>query len=249
MTLLQSWVDSIRLFKPKNFQLFCLVTLKSIGGASQLMIKYFWWLILLYLGATCGPLLFESDTLIIRSAVFAFFLYQLLFFMVCVATRPSLIKKDCAYFRSEFGSFFNYIFFVLGLIGIAFSFGIFLNPTSSGIATFLILFFLDSPKKLKDFFRSVWHALKMALYNCPLMIGMTAFMWIINWILYFPYSLILDTDSLRSLFVGSTVGIGFLLTIESLLRILFLIIFVCFYANIYIKRLHDQLDLYITEPQ
>jgi hypothetical protein len=48
------------------------------------------------------------------------------------------------------------------------------------------------------------------------------------------------------IFANDTVGVGF--AMWNILAALLLPIGVCFYANIYIKKLHDQFDLYFQSP-
>lgn len=45
-----SWRESLSLFKPKNFKLFALITLKTIGQVFRLLLTYFWWFPALILG-------------------------------------------------------------------------------------------------------------------------------------------------------------------------------------------------------
>src|SRR5579872_3199647 len=114
MTLLQSWADSLTLLKPKNLQLFVMVTIKSIVEAYKLYFKYFWWLLLVM------PLfLFVAPDFVVAhyvathndSVTLAYYLtllgiatslYGILFLAACFLTRPSILQKDCSYLRTEF---------------------------------------------------------------------------------------------------------------------------------------------------
>jgi hypothetical protein len=49
MTLLQSWKDSLSIFKPHNFKQFLVATFESIKETYVVWIKYWWWLIALLL--------------------------------------------------------------------------------------------------------------------------------------------------------------------------------------------------------
>src|SRR5579871_1355628 len=117
MTLVQAWIDSVQLLRPKNLQLFMMVTLKSIVEAYKLLFKYFWWLLGLLVLCAILPYFFpridipiDADTVFgITRLTFhhfvrhiAFFascwMFELLFLFTCFITRPSIMQKDWHYF-------------------------------------------------------------------------------------------------------------------------------------------------------
>jgi len=236
MTLIQAWMDSVTLLKPKNFQLFAMVTLKSIVEAYKLMFKYFWWLIILF--EACYIPLFLS----MRSVKIAFWVFHLLFFVVCTITRPSVVKKDGAYFRSQLYSF---IYFAIFLLFFPKGYG---ATAFSAWMIFLILFFLDSEKGPKNFFFSMWYALKMIVFNFPLMLCLYAIMWILNAVVFGIVDkiiVVIATQWVQTIHVM----VNYLGLIHSIFAVLLLPVSICIYANIYIKKLHDQFDLYFKPVQ
>jgi hypothetical protein len=246
MTLLQSWADSLTLLKPKNLQLFVMVTIKSIIEAYKLYFKYFWWLILampifLFIAPDVAAAWRNNDgNSLARYATLlgiAASLYGLLFLAACFATRPSILQKDCAYFRTQFKKIILYwlawgMFRVL-LMKYAVLFGktaFYLGNTSlcAPELIFFVLFFADSDGGLKNIFASFWNTLKMVIYNLPLI-------FLINFIFglsLFLVSYFFNISPLMQIIIGA-----FLMPIG-----------VCTYANIYIKKLHDQFDLYFKQP-
>ncbi len=118
MQLLQSWQDSLKLFYPKNLKLFALVTLKSIIDVYKLLLRYWWWLLipiaigawyLLQIRIDMLAIVYESLKtgkmapamvfgLLTLSQCGRQLLGQLLLFIACLATRPSVAKKDIRYF-------------------------------------------------------------------------------------------------------------------------------------------------------
>jgi hypothetical protein len=251
MTLFQSWADSLTLLKPKNFQLFVMVTIKSILEAYKLYFKYFWWLLLVM------PLfLFVAPDFVVAhyvekhngSVTLAYYLtllgiatslYGILFLAACFLTRPSILQKDCSYLRTEFKKIIVY-WFLWGFVWmLLIKYNIFLRkmlfflfaPVSSRSPELILftLFFADSDGGLKNIFVSLWNSFKMFVYNLPLFMVM---------ILCF---------SVPVVFFGKLFYISPLMkiVIESFL----MPIGVCTYTNIYIKRLHDQFDLYFKQPQ
>ncbi len=246
MTLLQSWADSLTLLKPKHLQLFVMVTIKSIIEAYKLYFKYFWWLLLampLFLFFAPDVVIAWKNNDVVSLAHYATLLgvaaslYGLLFLAACFATRPSILQKDCAYFRIQFKKIILY-WLVWGVLRImllkyALAYGRMFLPignisSRSPELILFVLFFADSDGGLKNIFVSFWNALKMIIYNLPLFA-------VIVFAFSFPLVLI---D--KFVYISSLVKI----VIESFL----MPIGVCTYTNIYIKRLHDQFDLYFKQP-
>ena len=222
MTLVQSWVDSLTLLKPKNLQLFAMVTIKSIIEAYTLYLRYFWWI---FIGMViCYFLLIDPDTtargVTLSVLVLSQFFYALLFLAACFVTRPSIMRKDWKYFTSKQAvlciAYCSLLIFVVGSG---------LSPWS----IFLVLFFIDSDLRPKSFFLSMWNALKMVIYNYPLIV-------IMGICLYLPVLIFDNTFFINPL-------------LRNIIAALLLPIGVCTYTNIYIKKLHDQFDLYFNKPQ
>lgn len=242
MTLVQSWIDSLRLLKPKNLQLFAMVTLKSIIEAYKLMFKYFWWLVLVI----AAFLLFVPDY---RAVIYAhdianiafyaqmtgiaYLLYTLLLLAVCFITRPSVVKKDCNYFRTQYKKIILYWLLWVILLTIS-SVKMVLTPLLQISAyspwwIFLVLFYVDSEGGWNNLFLSMWRTLKMIIFNYPLLIVMGI-------CFYLPIFIVN-----KHIFISPLM--------RTFLSSLLLPIGVCTFANIYIKKLHDQFDLYFKPVQ
>jgi hypothetical protein len=244
MTLIQAWCNSLGLLKPKNAQLFAMVTLKSIIESYKLLFKYFWWAFALIIGCYVtwlwhitrfGPI----DSIITDSAGFVTrWLFQFLLFAACLATRPSIAKKNCAYFRSYMFSFLYIALYLLVFPWYAW-------PTAfSSYDIFLTLFFLDSARGPKSFLLSLWYALKMTVYNFPLLI-VVGFLFSLPAYFYSMMTIVLSApdgkmmaQTLEYMFIG-----------KSIFSLLVMPVGVCTFANIYIQKLHDQFDLYVKQPQ
>jgi hypothetical protein len=106
---------------------------------------------------------------------------------------------------------------------------------------FTVLFFADSEGGLKNFLLSLWNAIKMVVFNLPLMVILGGMFYALGWI---------GGWSLQQLLIAHDIPIYpryFLLF--NIVGALLLPIGVCTFANIYIKRLHDQFDLYFNKGQ
>ena len=233
MTLIQAWGDSLSLLKLKHLKLFLLVTLKSIIDTYKVLLKYWWWL--LVLSILCGIVFFKYG---LRASWLAWNIqlwsYQILEFATLVAARPSLEQKNCAYFRRYMVNFLPVALLLLLLPKQIWPMGL------SPIYSFTVLFFLDSSKTIEDFFISFFRAIKMFIYNLPLLII----------IAFVPLNLPLEV--LRHINISSLLTPGITLfhisAVLDIIRTLYIPVYVCLYTNIYIKKLHDQFDLYFKQP-
>jgi hypothetical protein len=277
MTLVQSWIDSLTLLKPKNAQLFIMVTIKSIIEAYKIMFRYWWWLIGLivawYILVACYilPIMLPARTWVgvVLFSIIPFVLNQMLFLAICFVTRPSIMKKDWSYFGTQYRKTIIYCLLLpvaIALIAFSlvptFAFLCFKNnifgyllivPTLMylllsayfGWGVFLVLFFADSSGGPKNFLFSVWNALKMIIFNLPLLLVVGAFFYgFVGLFFQCMIKVIALTVSDEAIFAQI-----FWVTqlIRKILGCLLLPISVCTYANIYIKKLHDQFDLYFKQ--
>jgi len=239
MTLVQSWVDSLTLLKPKNFQLFVMVTIKAIMQAYKILLYYFWWVMLLIALCAAAPYVIQSQQYMFYNVqykhVFFFtscWLFELLFLAACFSTRPSILQKDSRYFILQFKKIILFWIFMP-----LFSWS---SATYYGYI-FAVLFFADSEGGPKNFLLSLWNALKMIFFNLPLMVVLGGIIYASGWIgaRYLEQFLIAQ---------GTPVYPQWYLFCN-LIGALLLPIGVCTYTNIYIKRLHDQFDFYFSKSQ
>lgn len=257
MTLVQAWIDSVQLLKPKNLQLFVMVTLKSIIEAYKLLLKYFWWLVLVCLMISGYRLLIVDSRDIYSLARYAqvraigYFLYTLLFLGICFITRPSIAKKDCVYFRAQYRKIIVYWLLWVILSVVAATMYRYMPSFWIGIPSvwyiFSVLFFADSSGGPKNFLLSIWYALKMIIFNLPLLFIVGAFFYCTEFLFFQSIKrTILFFISEEN---GMAQALIYVRIIHNFLGVLLMPIGICTYANIYIKKLHDQFDLYVSSPQ
>ncbi len=289
MKLIQAWKDSLKTLLPKNLKLFSLVTLKAIVECYKVLLRYWWWFILL-LGAvtifkvwlwygvinrssfvlTYGAKKFLGVSILVWPDMALAVLSQLFIFIVCLATRPSVTKKDVNYFTSYL-PYFCYVFILLLPMGLPFFFRhclllklfnslavfyaywfiilLWLTATSP-VFIFFLLFLLDSDKRPKQFVLSFYRSFKMIIYNYPLCWLLVVGFYCIGYVVYYGMSLQMPSIALQQsqteawsreieMMLESTIGF---------LKVLLSPIPICIFANIYIKKLHEQFDLYFTQP-
>lgn len=267
MYLIRSWQESLTLLLPKNLKLFALVTLNSIIALYKLLLRYWWWVVLLavftkIINSTDIPLRGEPWSTYRFMHLFLIFLFcyisfLLLTFVICLSTRPSVAQKDFSYFKSYLPYFLSNILFIISFY-IVWSFAVeplftiqplpyletflvsplFLPAAGASVYIFFLLFFLDSDKKPMQVLFSWLRAIKMTWYNFPICFVVTiSYIFLKGLIDYYVWSIVLidPTSFERFPFLNGS------LLLDPIV--------ICIFANIYIKRLHEQFDLYFKQPK
>jgi len=240
MYLLQSWKDSLSLFKPKNFKLFALVTLKTIGGTYWLLLKYFWWLVVIDIAweFTYGGDFTETSTGLIKVALFLLWT-----FAICLVVRPSVAKKNSAYFVSYIwyvpAAFAGMI--VYALLGVILQRLLFEQEIIFSILIlipllFFMFFLLDMVLNLRNWRKAGFFANKMVLYNIPTLILFAVAFSCVSYLLSF----IQRFGHFQACCLVNFVNIIHSLVLQP--------IFTSIIGNLYIKRLHEQPQLYFKKP-
>ena len=203
-------------------------------------------------------------------------LRSLFIFVTFLATRSSVTKKDRAYFTSYL-PYFSYIaiFWLTSVIFFGFHTGILLwnnivmriihivamgiidivsafyavtlfNFTLlSPVFVFFFMFFFDSGKRPKDILFSFYHALKMVLYNYPVCLIIT---YCLHGILELLGTFPLGLPLILKLWWPMQTYIN-IYPLFNFVALLVAPILICIFANIYIKKLHEQFDVYFPQPK
>jgi len=263
MYLLQSWKESLTIFIPKNFKLFLLVTLKSLLETTKTFFRYFWWLIVLELG---GPPLLNMLGVFTKMpsgdvanivAFLTVFAQTITLFCLYLIARPSVAKKDYAYFK-HYSYYVAIVFFIAFVCSLVVQMSLlyarvllgsllvpllFLVMLPSALGAFFLLFWFDSDGTIKNLFYSFVRSIKMVLYNYP-------FCLIASLLFGGMWALVSVVPVQTFIFIyGAKLGILPLvvwpmLILRSIVRVLLFALQICFFTNFYVKRLHDQFTLY-----
>lgn len=251
--LFRSWQDSLALCLPKQFKLFLLVTFKSAVELYGNLLYFFWWLILItfifWVGvydpawAIGGLWWLLIGNILVISLVYVWFMLA----------RPSVLPKDYPYFKQHIKktalgflgiyALFDYVRILLipyPIVMIARSLftGEFLNPLYPFLVFRLnlipfvifppfvcvVLFYFDSDGGLKAWFLSILRGLVMYIYNLPFCL--------LSMILFFLLWHIPAFFSVR---------------LAEYMLWLFIPLVLSYFKCMYIKRLHDQFDLYYAQ--
>lgn len=259
----KSWVESLKLFLPKNLKVFVLLSIKTYLQ----ILKNLWHFTNLYYPINALIFfimlflvkIFYLDTFnysFFRNWHGEFFIYYMLIYIYIRAARPSVEYKDNNYFIFQFYKyFFTYIiFWILGIqIFNQFSTYTQICCYYSFFSFFIIfaLFLFDSAN-----FFYVLSALKktlvMWLYNFPFfLISGVLFIFLFMMFVNIYYMIIILLEYIINLFVYNNYKFefeGIIFSAIYFLQIPFFFIIIPLYigwlTNFYVKRLHEQFSLY-----
>ena len=279
MKIALSWVESLQVFKPANFKLFLLVTLKSIIETYKILFTKFWWVFLgfvamdyviaysvAYNGARSGLLLVTD------------FYFVLILFLMFLVIRPSVQQKNVSYVQKYWKQFMFFLVFgaVFGII-VAYISGtrfqleigedddiIYLATEGlSWIGTLLLLapaivtgplfvitnsFLFDTNGSLKAMFFSLWGGIKFCVYNYPFCIlGLLLFHYLFQAIDGATFFVLGLFDIPLIAIIGQDYVMLPALNTIKYVSMLFWPIPLCFFINFYVKRLHEQFELYFEK--
>ena len=258
MYVLHAWKSSLQLFKPSNFKLFLLVTLKSLKSTYQKYLKY-GWPFLLFIVLSMGVVykfqevyytIIEAIQQGLRTTadvawIFGMCGYMLLLalavnfctFLVSIFARPSVDQKNYAYMRSYIKKYF--VWYVLQSLLYIFMFQFFYQLCIYWVA-----------KVGLDYF----YLVRMVLLG--------RYMYVAN---VFSVLFLLDLGGGFKSFIKS-IWFGIKMTFYNLPFVLIVVVVLymstrfvntsfiiepfiyplwfCFIANYYTKKVHDQARLY-----
>jgi len=140
-------------------------------------------------------------------------------------------------------SFFMFIF-VVSMLEQQFDYFIFMSDFLP-LWIFFLLFFLDSDGSIKQLWYAVVRAVKMTIYNLPLLFVSMAFLWVATVIAVRSFVLIIH-------YLASAWFATYTLEVVALLLFyacLFKPLLINIWTNIYIKKLHEMPDLYFKQPK
>lgn len=253
-----SWRDSLKIMIPKNFKLFLLVTLNAFIQALKPMVISLWWFFIPWFGLEVASFWGYRFTYAISLEAYILLLIllrQAALFLLYLSVRPSVKIKNNAYYLSYF---FRFILFVLSDWGVWFGlnaayqypifnkimhYGLFLLPWTplyliSPIVIFTFFFYLDSDGSILSLLRSIWQGFKMLIYNYPFCVLSMSVLYAIliagSWI----HTIILSSLDSYAIQLG-------VIGIFALLFVIFLILTICYFNNFYVKKVHDQFNLYM----
>ena len=239
VNLIQSWKESLRLFERQNIKSFLMVTAKTFldvyGAINRPFTGWGNWITLgIILALVLLTNVIKMFHLMAFAGIILNVIFHFLFFIFCLAMRPSTDIKDMAYFRSYIE---RYWIFLVGMILLGFLRVHFISiPLFFLWYVFSVLFVFDSRGRIGDFRIALQNGFRMVLYNLPICL--------VLWLLF----KIIDDFVLWYCIVFSLEYFGGL-TMAVILYIFFVPIEVALITNLYIKFVHGQSSLYFPQPK
>jgi len=277
MYLLKSWKESFLLLLPRNFKLFLLVTLKTIGRLYYIWFKHFWWLFVIYimLEKYLWIMLLGGINKNVNSFVTAgqFFIFLLIFFTMILSARSSVKKKCYPYFWDYKKHFVIWLYgalFFLLLLGAIFA-GSFIGSLFKMELYSQIISDVDASKYAVSFFSvflsSLFLGIAIASFFTLFFLdtrGNFKDMFLSLYRAYkmaklnYPFCLIINFvlllfSALFTIIISVIIAKLFdpILLLYGIpfkyTYMLFWPIQISFFTNFYIKRLHDQFSIYFGE--
>lgn len=233
-----SWIDSIKLLLPKNFQFLILLSIKALFD----LVKNKSFLLLVTIGISI-LVLFLNSLFIFK--MFLWFLISIYYIIIfACALRPSINLKNLNYFITKqylpkifFLSFFIFLYLIFVYFNIfekLSNFG-FISIIFLPIIIFYLLFLLDSEQYFIDYFKSFGRAFIMFFYNLPFFL--TFFI-----IFYLILTLILKIFIFLFPFLTNQPLIWYIINILFIMPLYMSIL-----TSFYIKRVHDQFLIYFKQ--
>lgn len=259
MNIVQSWKDSLLLLLPQNFKLFALVTLKSIMDTYKTLFKYWWFLygsVIGFYGLIVAgifglykykwylpitDMLQLMISIIIMEFFFVlFFIIQAIFlFIVCLTTRSSIKQKNYAYYLNYLKQYWYCLFLAMAALYIK-------VPLLYSLLIIFLLFIVDAQPSLNNMIYALINSMRFMLYNFPLFIILELFIELAErLIIFINYYLLSGVFQVSHAIIFAL----FATLLVSIITLLFSPILIVILTNLYIKRVHDQPELYFPTPK
>ncbi|MBI2775114.1 hypothetical protein HYX58_03870 [Candidatus Dependentiae bacterium] len=233
--ILHSWKESMLIFIPRNLKIFFLATINVFLKALKPFFLYFFPFIILWIGydSVCRV---QSPAWCFRLYYPAFFIFALINAGMIAAIRPSVAKKDGAYYK---GLWFQLICATI----LDFLYTLSMGTLAPSLYSFLILpfiimplvtialfFILDAPKNMFSIVKSLKRAALFVFYNYPFF-----FISIVGYFLLF---------GLLFLLLGLLLQFMKAAFLMPIIQLIGMFILMCWFSIMYTKRVYEQYEIY-----
>lgn len=236
MRILESWKESLAIFKPANLKLFVLVTAKTVIDIYRSLHRPAWavaggWVVAVVIAQVVLTDIFRKFGLVfVEGLVVNTIEHALLFFFV-LGIRPSIEVKNSHYFFYKTRDYW-YLLLMTVILGLL---PFYVVPFLFVYYTLFLIFALDSFPTFAGLLTAAKNGGIMLLYNLPVFTAIYLVTLVLNLIL--------------NLLVSFALGYFGGLVLATLLYCIFIPIEVALLVNIYIKVIHSQPSLYFNQPE
>lgn len=263
MQLFHSWRESLQLFFPAPCKLFLLATVNATIYCYKQIFK-FWWLLsaLVLFKFLCGYFILQNP--VSERSFYLLIIVPLFLFLVILLARASIEKKSSSYLASYWLRALLFILIVFStrlLFNYILSFGLLswylpiLLVSSSVVVIwpliiFEALFLVDRKTTVLSAPIAMLRAFKLLVYNYPFVVisyGVACLLyWIINDVIL-RNGLLFLFWKFQSFFAQHMVVAYLAVFIYEMSVLLLYVPFICYFLNFYIKKIHDNFDLYVSK--
>ncbi len=238
MNIVSSWKNSLQVLHPDNLKNFLLVSLKTVGDVYGVMnhplpARGNWFVAAALIILISLTNIINYLNLYWLEALLNNTFFHSLVFLFCLVMRPSVGVKNLEYYRFYLHRFWWLLLISVVLGGFT---PIFVVPLFFMTYIFFILFCFDTHGSIQELIQALRNSAVMLIYNLPLCVVFYVALAVVNYI--FLYNL-----------VAFVLGYWGGLTMVVILYLFFIPIEVSLLTNFYIKRLHDQPELYFVQPK
>ena len=262
--LANSWISDFQLVIPKNLKLFLLVTLNAVKQTYAILVRKWWWLyggliamnlvgIINIIVTYDSPYLYVPSNILMILQFIVLILQFIPLFILFLTVRPSVSIKNYSYYGGYYKHYFFSYAILMGLVFaqfIPFLRGSLLISKTfilSPFVSFFMFFYLDSDGSIREVFLSIYRAFKMLFFHVPLIIVM-----LVIFSYAFSGSIYVFNQNLHKLFEAELSikeeSFHLIILLRDLAYLvasyLLLPFIICFYNNFYIKKVHEQFNLY-----
>ncbi|MFA5307650.1 MAG: hypothetical protein WC365_09435 [Candidatus Babeliales bacterium] len=255
MSLKEYWRESLLPFKKNNLKMFLLGTMATSIRAATTLLSFFWWIVPTITGIALGCLYCAYNysryprTMLLFSGlllVFGIILVVAFWYLILLASRPSLELKTKLYFS-------NYMrtWWVVLILAILVPSNNLATITAAPMMTIILLFFFDTDLSVDALAASFIRGTKAFIYFLPGLVALM-FMWLLCLIsmLGFCWTMSLLISWLMG-FVGTSVIATLVSSIITVMlaTIIAIKLFILFAAAVtvyYVKIKHEHHDLFFV---
>jgi hypothetical protein len=258
ISLRELWRESLAPFKNGNLKLYLLGALATGIRAIKALMLTFWWLLPLLACVVLISAYFLARFMqhVIMTTIMGSFLVivgvisvVILWYLIILATRPSLEPKTRDYFKVYFRGWWSILLLMLLVPGSNLA-----GIVSVPLITTITLFFLDTDLSPDAFAASFVRGTKALVYFLPGFIaifftGMLCFLlgvtvslgasWLANWLL----TMLLGQASNGALILSSVITVGFITCVV----VSMVVLFAASLTVYYVKMKHEHQDLFFAK--
>ncbi len=255
MSLKEYWRESLAPFKKDNLKMFFLGTLATSMRAATTLISLFWWIVPTIIGIALGCLYCAYNysryprTMLLFSGmllIFGIILAIAFWYLMLLASRPSLEPKTKLYFSS-----YMHTWWVMLILALLIPSNNLASITAAPMLAIILLFFFDTDLSIDALAASFIRGTKAFIYFLPGLVAlmfmwsaclllMVGFCWAMSLLISWLMSLV--SASVLATLISSVITV----TLATIIVVKLFILFAAAVTVYYVKIKHEHHDLFFA---